>query len=253
MSPMEVFNKKKQERIASYGDDSRGVELGKQFNIESCGNGYTYNFSWMGVPIIQYPQDMIMMQEIIFNARPELIIETGVAHGGSLIFYSSLLELIGKGRVIGVDIEIRKHNRDVIESHPMYKRISLVEGSSVDVETVKKVENMILPGESTMVILDSKHTHDHVLQELISYSKFVSPGGYLVVFDTTVETFDNETILELAKNYRFSPWGKGSNPRSAIAKFLESDNSFYIEHEWHRKCMVTNCWEGVLRKRDGQI
>jgi cephalosporin hydroxylase len=250
---MELFGKMKKERIASYSDDSRGVNLGKQFNIESCKNGYTYNFSWMGVPIIQYPQDMIMMQEIIFNMKPELIIETGVAHGGSLVFYSSLLELMGKGRVIGVDIEIRQHNRDAIESHPMYKRISLVEGSSVDPDTVKKVENMILPGEKTMVILDSKHTHDHVLQELVMYSNFVSPGGYLVVFDTTVETFDNDVILELAKNYRFTPWGKGSNPRSAIETFLETDDSFYIEHEWHRKCMVTNCWEGVLRKRASKI
>jgi cephalosporin hydroxylase len=245
---MKEFYEQRAARISSYTDDSNAVKLGRCFNIESCLNGYTYNFSWMGMPIIQYPQDIVMMQEIITSIQPDLIIETGVAHGGSLVFYASMLELLGKGKVVGVDIEIREYNRIEIEKHKMYKRISLVEGSSVDPVTIKQVAKHIDDRSVVMVVLDSKHTHDHVLAELEAYSNFVTLGSYLVVFDTTVETFDAEAVAELAQRYRFKPWGLGSNPRSAVEAFLTKSDDFLIEEAWHRKLLITNCWGGVLRR-----
>lgn len=248
MDPIWLFSKEKENRIASYTESSQGIRLGKQFNIESCFNGYTYNFSWMGLPIIQFPQDIVMMQEIIFEVRPDLIIETGIAHGGSLVFYASMLELLGKGKVVGVDVEIRAHNRQAIEKHPMFKRIALIEGSSVEPSTLNEVSKHLIDAKTVLVCLDSKHTHDHVLDELNAYHSLVSPGSYLVVFDTTVETFDQETVDKLAKNYRFKPWGKGSNPRSAVKEFILKHKEFEIENQWHQKSMITNCWEGVLRK-----
>lgn len=248
MEIMQRFNKEKEERIASYTKSTRGIQIGKEFNIESCQNGYTYNFSWMGLPIIQYPQDMVMMQELIFEVKPDLIIETGIAHGGSLVFYASMLELLGQGQVVGVDIEIREHNRKAIENHKMFNRINLIEGSSSDSSTIEEVSKLIGDAKTIMVCLDSKHTHEHVLDELNAYCKFVTKDSYLVVFDTTVETFDKEIVDEMKKNYRFKPWGKGSNPRSAISEFLKGNNEFEIQEKWHQKTMITNCWEGVLKK-----
>lgn len=248
MSSMDEFNKEKMERIASYAASSKGTQIGKQFNIESCSNGYTYNFSWMGLPIIQFPQDIVMMQEIIFDVRPDLIIETGVARGGSLVFYASMLELLGKGQVVGIDVEIREHNRQAIQNHPMFKRISLVEGSSIERSTLAKLSPYLAEARTVLVCLDSKHTHDHVLAELNAYHSLVSIDSYLVVFDTTVETFDKETVDKLAEDYRFKPWGKGSNPRSAVQDFLQTHGEFEVENTWHQKLMITNCWEGVLRR-----
>ncbi|MDC3357249.1 cephalosporin hydroxylase family protein [Pseudomonadales bacterium] len=248
MEQIKIFNKEKNERIASYAEGSKGIELGKQFNIESCKNGYTYNFSWMGIPIIQYPQDIVMMQELMFELKPDLIIETGIAHGGSLVFYASMFELLGKGHVVGVDIEVREHNRQAIENHPMFKRITMIEGSSVDQSTVDEVKKHIGDAKTIMVCLDSKHTHQHVLEELKAYSQFVTADSYLVVFDTTVETFDKEIVDEMEKDYRFSPWGKGSNPHSAITEFMSENNEFEIQEQWHKKTMITNCWDGVLKK-----
>ncbi len=203
----------------------------------------------MGLPIIQFPQDIVIMQEMIFKIKPDLIIETGVARGGSLIFYSSMLELIGKGNVVGIDIEIRKHNREAIEAHPMSKRIKLIEGSSISEDIINQVKEEVQDKKIVMVCLDSKHTHDHVLEELKLYSQFVTKDSYLIVFDTTVETFDKSIVDELAKNYRFQPWGKGSNPHSAVTEFLKHDSNFVIEDSWYKKAMITNCWDGVLLKK----
>jgi cephalosporin hydroxylase len=148
---------------------------------------YAYNFTWMGRPLIQFPQDMVGMQEIIWSTRPEIVIETGVAHGGSLVYYASLLELLGGDRiVVGVDVDIRAHNRHEIESHPMSRRIRLVQGSSTEQRTVEQVRNFVA-GRRAMVVLDSNHTHEHVSRELELYSSFVSEGCYLVVFDTLIE------------------------------------------------------------------
>lgn len=242
------FEEEKRKRIAGYNESSKGMQIGKMFNIESCYNGYTYNFSWMGLPIIQYPQDIVMMQEIIFQLKPDLIIETGIARGGSLVFYASMLELLGKGEVIGIDIEIREHNLIALKNHPLFKRIKLVEGSSADASVIQKVEELSKDAKTIMVCLDSKHTHDHVLDELNAYHSFVTKNSYMVVFDTTVETFDKETIDKLAPDYRFKPWGKGSNPHSATMEFLKNHPEFEIDEQWHKKTMITNCWDGVLKK-----
>jgi cephalosporin hydroxylase len=159
----------------------------KAFNDASNSNQYSYNFSWMGRPIIQYPQDIIAMQEIIWEVKPDLIIETGIAHGGSLIYYASLLELIGKGEVLGIDIDIRKHNKEEIEKHPMFKRIKMIEGSSIDESIVAEVRSIAQGKQNILVVLDSNHTFEHVLRELQMYSPLVSLGSYIVVFDTIVE------------------------------------------------------------------
>ena len=224
-------------------------ELGKEFVKQSCLKQYTYNFSWMGRPIIQFPQDMIVMQELIWEIQPDLIIETGIAHGGSLVYYASIMELIGKGRIVGVDVEIRDHNLKALEEHPMFKRIDLVEGSSVDQSTLAEVSKKVTDSDKViMVCLDSKHTHDHVLLELNSFSRFVTSQSYLVVFDTTAQIFDNVTLEKLADSYRFSPWGKDSNPHSALKQFLEINKEFVIEPSWHQKALITNCFEGFLKR-----
>lgn len=244
----EQFEEEKRKRIADYNESSKGMQIGKMFNIESSFNGYTYNFSWMGLPIIQYPQDIVMMQEIIFQLKPDLIIETGIARGGSLVFYASMLELLGKGEVIGIDIEIREHNLNALKNHPLFKRIKLVEGSSADASVIQKVEELSKDAKTIMVCLDSKHTHDHVLDELNAYYSFVTTNSYMVVFDTTVETFDKETVDKLAPDYRFKPWGKGSNPHSATMEFLKNHPEFEIDKQWNKKNMITNCWDGVLKR-----
>ena len=248
MSTFEEFEKQKDERISSYNSNTKGLEIGRQFTMESCYNGYTYNFSWMGLPIIQFPQDIVIMQEIIFKIKPDCIIETGVARGGSLVFYASLLELLGNGKVIGVDIDIRDHNRKVIEEHQMSKRIKLIQGSSTSEEVILKIKDEIKDAKNILVCLDSKHTHDHVLEELNAYKNFVSPDSYLIVFDTTIETFDEDVANDLESKYHFKPWGKGSNPHTAIMEFLSSNSNFKIEDKWHKKAMITNFWDGVLKK-----
>ena len=150
----------------------------------SAENRLSYEIDWLGVPIIQTPEDMVLMQELIFKVQPDVIIETGVAHGGSLIYYASLLELLGKGRIIGIDIEIREHNRKVIEAHPMFKRIELIEGNSTSEEIIEKIRKIVPKGSKVIVCLDSNHTKNHVLKELKLFNRFVNPGSYIVVFDT---------------------------------------------------------------------
>lgn len=179
---------------------------------------YSYGFSWLGRPIIQLPDDMVRIQEAIFVTKPDVIIETGVAHGGSLIYYASLFDLIGNGRVIGVDIEIRPHNRAAIEAHPLIKRISLVEGDSISNETVDRVRDLIKPGEKVMVILDSNHLKDHVLGELNAYADFVSPGCYLLAQDGVMQ--------DVAGMPRTSEDWVWNNPRSAVAEFLAQRPDF---------------------------
>lgn len=179
---------------------------------------YSYAFSWMGRPIIQLPDDMLRIQEAIFATRPDVIVETGVAHGGSLVFYASLFEAMGHGRVIGVDIEIRPHNRDAIEAHPMIKRISLVEGDSTAAATVDRVRAMIRPGEKVMVILDSNHTKAHVAGELEAYAGLVTPGCHLLVQDGVMEL-----VAGMPRTDADWDW---NNPRTAIAEFLAARPEF---------------------------
>lgn len=249
MNPTEQFEAEKNSRIAGYHPELKINKLALKFMEESCFEKYTYNFSWMGRPIIQFPQDMVVMQELIWGIQPDLIIETGIAHGGSLVFYASMLELLGKGKVVGIDVEIRSHNRKEIEGHPMFKRIEMIEGSSIAQETVEQVAGKIQKSDKVLVCLDSKHTHEHVLEELKYYSQFVSEGSYLVVFDTTSEYFSDDVLHKLGQEYRFTPWGKGSNPCTAVFEFLKKNSNFEIDESLHKKLMITNCVNGFLRRK----
>lgn len=181
---------------------------------------YVYSFTWMGRPIIQLPEDMVRLQEVIYELKPDVVVETGVAHGGSLIFYASLLEAMGQGRVIGVDIEIRPHNREALEAHPLQKRITLIEGSSVDAEVVAQVQSQISDGERVLVILDSNHTRQHVLAELRHYSGLVSSGSYIVVCDGIMK--------DVVGAPRTKPEWRTDNPQSAVADFLEEQDDFEL-------------------------
>lgn len=195
----------------------------------------------MGRPIIQYPQDMIAMQEIIWKLQPDLIIETGIAHGGSLIYYASLLELIGKGEILGIDIDIREHNRIEIEKHPMYKRIKMIQGSSVTQETIDQVASIAKDKKTVLVTLDSNHTHDHVLQELQLYAPFVTKDSYLVCFDTIVEDLPNDYLPGRA-------WSQGDNPKTAVWEFLKSNSDFVIDKHIDHKLLISVAPDGYLKR-----
>ena len=222
----------------------KNIELLKQHAQQWARTGWenkiSYEITWLGVPIIQLPNDMILMQELIFKIQPDFIIECGVAHGGSLIYYASLLQILGKGKVIGIDIEIRPHNRKLIESHPMIKRIKLIEGSSLSQETVEKVRKEITPNSKIIVCLDSNHTKSHVQEELRLYNEFVSSGSYLVVFDTIMPELIG---LKGAQD----DWDV-NNPLEAIKDFLKTNKDFEIDESYH-KLFVSYCKHGFLKKK----
>lgn len=210
--------------------------LGKTFTY-----GYYRNFKWLGRPIIQYPQDVIALQELIWEYRPTLVIETGVAHGGALIFYASILELIGgRGDVVGVEVEFREHNKAATAAHSLSKRVSVVEGSSIDPDVVQRVKSIAATHERVMVILDSLHTHEHVLEELRAYSPLVKPGGPLVVFGTSVGTIDPSIDLK-------REWTVLRNPKSALEEFLRENDRFAVNHDINDKLMITDAPGGYLR------
>ncbi len=238
MHPEKLFIQERRDRNP---ENDELVRSSNEFLIESLKSKYSYNFTWMGRPIIQYPQDMIAMQEIIWEVKPDLIIETGIAHGGSLIYYASILELIGNGHVLGIDVDIREHNRIAIEKHPMYKRISMIENSSISANTIDEVNRHIKEGMNVIVALDSNHTHDHVLQELELYSNFVSIESYLIVFDTIVEN----TPAEFWNN---DDWGKDDNPYTAVHNFLKKNDNFVIASEIEHKLLITVNPDGYLRR-----
>lgn len=202
---------------------------------------YAYNFTWMGRPIIQLPQDVMAMQEIILRVKPDLVIETGIAHGGSLVFSASMLELLrGDGQVLGIDVEIRPHNRTAIENHPMFGRISLIEGSSTDEAVVQQVRHFAKGKQRVVVMLDSSHTHAHVLRELELYSPLVTVGSYLIVFDTVIEDMPEEFFPD-------RPWGKGNNPKTALQEFLTQSDRFIIDEEICDKLLITAAPDGYLK------
>lgn len=243
MNQVEQFNNEKKENIAALGNDKALVKQGLDFLIESSAKKYSYNFSWMGRPIIAYPQDMIAMQELIWEVKPDLIIETGVAHGGSIVYYASLLELIGgDGLVLGIDIDIRKHNRDLIEAHPMMKRIKLIEGSSLSDEVVTQVKDIASSKKKIMVCLDSNHTHDHVLDELKLYAPLTSVNSYCVVFDTVVEDMPADL------DWGIRPWGVGNNPKTAVFEYLKSNDSFEIDKNIDNKLLISVAPDGYLKR-----
>lgn len=240
--PIQAFVNERTQRIKGNGSNQALQKAAANFNVESNKAQYSYNFSWMGRPIIQYPQDMIVMQELIWDIKPDLIIETGIAHGGSLIYYASIMELIGHGEVLGIDIDIREHNKLEIEKHPMFKRIKMIEGSSISSETVEEVRKFAEGKKKIIVCLDSNHTHEHVLQELQFYAPFVSLNSYIVVFDTIVE--------DLPEGY-FSqqrPWGISNNPKTAVHAFLESNENFEIDGSIDNKVLISVAPNGYLKR-----
>jgi len=241
MNEIRKFEEDRDKRIESYKNKKEFINSGKDFLEKSLYHKYSYNFSWLGRPIIQYPQDIIAMQEIIWKIKPDLIIETGIAHGGSLIFYASLLEVIGGGEVLGIDIEIRPHNKEAIEQHPMFKRITMIEGSSISDKILDFVKDFSKSKKRILVCLDSNHTHNHVLKELEAYSHFVSVNSYLIVFDTIIED-----ITEELSNQR--PWGVGNSPKTALYEFLKNRDDFIIDNTIDNKLIVTAAPDGYLKK-----
>jgi len=220
--------------------DTRELKrVGLQWTKVAEENRLAYEIDWLGVPVIQTPADLILMQELIFKVQPDIIIETGIAHGGSLIFYASLMELLGKGKVIGVDIEIREHNRKVIEAHPLYKRIEMIERDSVSDETIQEVGKKVPADSDVIVCLDSDHTKPHVLKELQLYQQFVKPGGYIVVFDT-----NTSRLAELgACDQKYI----NSGPREAVEEFLKVHDDFQIDTHYN-KLYISDSPDGYLRR-----
>ncbi len=243
---MKNFFEEKKENILKLGNSKELKQLSLKFTQDSAPFKYSYNFSWMGRPIIQYPQDMIAMQEIIWDVKPDLIIETGIAHGGSLIFSAAMLELVaacggGEGEVLGIDIEIRPHNRKAIEEHPMYKRISMIEGSSIAPEVITQVRENAKGKKRILVCLDSNHTHDHVIAELEAYAPLTSVGSYCVVFDTVIEDMPNDFFPD-------RPWGPGNNPKTAVFQYLKNHPEFVIDKSVEHKLLITVAPDGYLKR-----
>lgn len=253
MSDLKKFAQECRIRIASFNFKSKIFKKAIEFFEISHKEKYTYNFNWLGVPIIQFPQDIVIMQEIIYETKPNIIIETGVARGGSLIMYSSLLSLIYKNfLVIGIDVDIRSHNRNKIKKHKFSKNINLIQGDSINQLTIRKLEKLLksskIKNKRIMVCLDSKHTHDHVFQELNEYCKFVSKNCYLVVFDTTIGLLKANKIKSLNKEYPFKPLDKNSNPLTAVKAFTLKNKNFKIDNSYHNKAAITNCYDGFIKR-----
>lgn len=253
------FQDERRERLQAYASDTPFQALSQQWLRDSMQRKYVYNFDWLGRPIIQYPQDMVAVQELIWSVRPDVVIETGIAHGGSLILSASMLAMLdmcdaieagctmdpreSRRRVIGVDIDIRAHNRSAIEAHPMASRIRMVQGSSIDPCVVGQVRKLTEGAACVMVFLDSMHTHDHVLAELDAYAPLVTPGSYCVVFDTFVDDMPPQFFAD-------RPWDVGNNPKTAVRHWLGSHPEFQNDAALQAKLMVTVAPDGFLKRLD---
>ena len=225
--------------------------------ISGLENNYPYHFNFLGRPIIQYPQDMVVMQELIWKIKPDLIIETGIAHGGSIIMSASMLALCdmceaietgtlldpkkSKRKVLGLDIDIRKHNREAIEAHPMSSRIQMIQGSSISPGVIEQVKAVAKNYKRVLVCLDSNHTHDHVLAELEAYAPLTSVGSYCVVFDTIIEDMPQSMFSN-------RPWGPGNNPKTAVWEYLKNHSEFEIEKKIQNKWLITVAPDGYLKR-----
>ena len=245
------------QRIASNGKNRALVESAHRFVSESTLPKYSYNFEWLGRPIIQYPQDVVAMEEIIWQVKPDLIIETGIAHGGSLIFSASMLALLdvcdaidqkksidpsrSERKVLAVDIDIRPHNRAAIEAHPMASRIQMIQGSSIAPEVVAQVKAIAANYRTVLVCLDSNHTHEHVLEELKAYAPLVTKGSYCVVFDTIIEDLPEGMFPD-------RPWGPGNNPKTAVWQFIETHPDFHVDESIDNKLLISVAPNGYLRR-----
>lgn len=244
--------------IASQGSNKTLHASSLQWNIDTARYRYTYNFRVLGRPIIQLPQDMIAVQELIWKVKPDLVIETGIAHGGSLILSASMLALLDycdaveagvpldpsttRRRVLGIDIDIRAHNRAAIEAHPMAHRIDMLQGSSITPDMIERVRAAAAGHERVIVFLDSNHTHEHVLAELEAYAPLTSPGSYCVVFDTVIEDLP-------AGMYPDRPWDVGNNPKTAVLEFLTRNHDFEVDEDMDAKLLITVAPGGYLRRR----
>jgi cephalosporin hydroxylase len=247
MNEQESFALERVQNAARQGADGElrdlSLNLLRRASQYNCG----YKSDWLGRPIIQLPEDIVAMQEIIWQVQPDLIIETGIAHGGSLIFSASMLELnsacggAADAKALGIDIDIRSHNRKAIEEHPMFRRIIMLEGSSTAPEIIKQVKETAKNRNKVLVYLDSNHTHDHVLAELEAYAPLVSIGSYCIVFDTTVEDLPDEIYSE-------RPWGKGNNPKTAVWAYLETHKEFMVDKSIQDKLLMTAAMDGYLKR-----
>jgi len=237
MSSRDPYDRDLARRMAS---DATVKENAGKFFDSTVRFRYSYNFTWLGTPIIQYPQDVMALQEIVWRVRPRTIVETGIAHGGSTVLFASLLELLGEdGRVVAVDVDIRSHNREAIAAHPLAGRIEMIEGSSIDGSVVDDVRARVRSGP-VMVVLDSNHTRAHLLAELRAYSPPVTRGSYVVVMDTVVEYMDADALSD-------RPWGPGDNPLTAVREFLASTDRFVVDDEMEDKLLITVAPSGYLR------
>jgi cephalosporin hydroxylase len=247
MSEYDKFKREGAAEIADMGNDGELALTTRLWMERANRKKYSYHFEWMGRPVIQYPQDILAVQEIIWSAKPDLIIETGIAHGGSLIFSASMLELnaISGGpqdaQVLGIDIDIRAHNRAAIKAHPMMRRIAMIEGSSVAPEVISQVKAKAAGKRSVIVLLDSNHTHEHVLAELEAYANLVTIGSYCVVFDTAIEDMPDDAFND-------RPWGKGNNAKTAVWDFLKRHSEFEIDKSIQHKLVITVAPDGYLKR-----
>ena len=241
MDEVERFSAEVRANVDRLMADADMQALSRAWLAEVTRRRYTYNFTWLGRPVIQMPQDLLAVQELIWQVRPDLVVETGIAHGGSLIHSASILELLGGDRlVVGVDVDIRAHNRREIERHPLAHRIRLIEGSSSDERTAATVREHARGRQAVLVVLDSDHTHAHVLRELQLYSPLVTRDSYLVVFDTLIEDLPNSLFAGRA-------WGKGNNPKTAVWEFLATSPRFEIDPRIPAKLLLTCAPDGFLR------
>ena len=254
----EVFTSLVDTEVASQGRDQRLAETSRSWLIQANEKKYSYHFNYLGRPIIQYPQDMVAIQEIIWEVKPDLIVETGIAHGGSLIMSAGMLALVdlceaiesGSGfdptrpnrKVLGVDIDIRPHNRAAVEAHPMSSRIEMIEGPSTSPNVASRVRQMAAEFDRVMVFLDSNHTHDHVLEELEIYAPLVSVGSYCVVFDTVIEDLPGSMFPD-------RPWGPGNNPKTAAREFLSMHPEFEIDEKINHQLLISVAPDGYLRRK----
>ena len=244
----EDYKKDIQERLLVSGSNDAVREVSKNLLNQMNWHKYAYNFSWFGRPVIQIPQDTITFQELIWDIQPDLIIETGIAHGGSLIFSASmmaLLEVFGLVKdplVVGLDIDIREHNKKAIEQHPASKWIRMIEGSSVDQNIISQVKEIAAHKKRVMLFLDSNHTHAHVLAELQAYSSLVTVGSFCVVLDTGIDDIDPTAIATGRE------WCKGNSPKSALNEFLLSNRNFIMDDYYHEKAWVTSAPGGFIKR-----
>lgn len=255
---MSAFDEEVAERLAANASNEALIHAAQQFLIASTEPKYSYNFYWQGRPIIQYPQDVVGMQELIWSVKPDLVIETGIAHGGSLVFTASMLALLDycdalaqnttldpaapRRRVLGIDIDIRAHNRAAIEAHPMFHRIDMLEGSSIAPTVVSQVQAISANYSRVMVCLDSNHTHEHVLAELEAYAPLASVGSYCIVFDTVIENLGGDSFPD-------RPWGPDDNPKTAVHQYLKSHPEFEVDTQMDQKLLISVAPSGYLRRR----